>query len=145
MLTVARSLNCLHSKARAAEIWKRVGDVCAVIWLYLTNCKLTALLFRKAKATKRYGDEDVWDYTFKPTMARPAMTIAMRTANVATSLAPTDGTRVRLDCRAGGSRSAAQECSKVPSLATRSSPGRRVCPARRSQSRSFPSPYGLEV
>jgi hypothetical protein len=41
-----------------------VATVCAIIWLYLTNYKLITRLFQKAKATKRYGDEDVWDYTF---------------------------------------------------------------------------------
>lgn len=41
-----------------------VATVCAVIWLYLTNYKVITRLFQKAKATKRYGDEDVWDYTF---------------------------------------------------------------------------------
>lgn len=41
-----------------------VATVCAVIWLYLTNYKIITWLFQKAKTTKRYGDEDVWDYTF---------------------------------------------------------------------------------
>jgi hypothetical protein len=38
-----------------------VATACAIIWLYLTNYKLITWLFQKARATKRYGDEDVWD------------------------------------------------------------------------------------
>lgn len=41
-----------------------VATLCAIIWLYVSNYKLITRLLQKAKATKRYGDEDVWDYTF---------------------------------------------------------------------------------
>ena len=36
----------------------------AIPWLYATNYKWLTWLLQKAKATKRFGDEDLWDYTF---------------------------------------------------------------------------------
>lgn len=38
--------------------------LCAIVWLYATNYKLPTKLLQAIGATKRYGDEDVWDYTF---------------------------------------------------------------------------------
>jgi hypothetical protein len=35
-----------------------------VLWLYASTYKLLTQLLQQIKATKRYGDEDVWDYTF---------------------------------------------------------------------------------
>ena len=37
---------------------------CALLWLYGTNYKLLTRLLQSISATKRYGDEDVWDFTF---------------------------------------------------------------------------------
>jgi hypothetical protein len=37
---------------------------CAILWLYASTYKLLTQLLQKMGATKRYGDEDVWDYTF---------------------------------------------------------------------------------
>jgi hypothetical protein len=41
-----------------------VSVACAVLWLYASTYKLLTQLLQQIKATKRYGDEDVWDYTF---------------------------------------------------------------------------------
>ena len=41
-----------------------VAFICAILWLYVTNRKLLTKLFQKIGATKRYGDEDVWDFMF---------------------------------------------------------------------------------
>lgn len=41
-----------------------VSVVCSVLWLYASTYKLITRFMQKIKATKRYGDEDVWDYTF---------------------------------------------------------------------------------
>ena len=41
-----------------------VSVVCAVVWLYVTNYKWPTKILRAIGATKRYGDEDVWDYMF---------------------------------------------------------------------------------
>lgn len=41
-----------------------VSLVLAVLWLYAATYKLLHQLLRWMRATKRYGDEDVWDYTF---------------------------------------------------------------------------------
>jgi len=37
---------------------------CAVLWLYASTYKLLTRLLQWMNATKRYGDEDVWDFTF---------------------------------------------------------------------------------
>jgi hypothetical protein len=36
----------------------------AVLWLYILNYRWGGWLLRKIKATKKYGDEDVWDFAF---------------------------------------------------------------------------------
>lgn len=41
-----------------------ISFVCGVLWLYATNYKIVARLLQTIGATKRYGDEDLWDYTF---------------------------------------------------------------------------------
>jgi hypothetical protein len=41
-----------------------VSVACAVLWLYVGTYKLMTRFFQLIGATKRYGDEDVWDYTF---------------------------------------------------------------------------------
>lgn len=41
-----------------------VASVLAIGWLYLSNYKLIVRALQLIKATRRFGDEDVWDYTF---------------------------------------------------------------------------------
>jgi hypothetical protein len=41
-----------------------VSLVCSVLWLYAMNRKLFTRLLQKIGATRRYGDEDVWDFMF---------------------------------------------------------------------------------
>jgi hypothetical protein len=41
-----------------------VSVICAVASLYANNYKLLTQFLQRIKATKRYGDEDVWDLTF---------------------------------------------------------------------------------
>ncbi len=41
-----------------------VGFLLSIVWLYATNYKLLTRLLQTINATKRYGDEDVWDFTF---------------------------------------------------------------------------------
>ncbi|ACB28446.1 DUF6338 family protein [Methylobacterium radiotolerans] len=41
-----------------------ISFFCGVLWLYASNYKLVAWLLQTIRATKRFGDEDVWDYTF---------------------------------------------------------------------------------
>jgi hypothetical protein len=41
-----------------------IGLVLSVLWLYLSNYKALTWLLQKIGATKKYGDEDVWDHTF---------------------------------------------------------------------------------
>ncbi len=41
-----------------------VSLFCAVIWLYASTYRWLTRLMRHIKATKRCGDEDVWDFTF---------------------------------------------------------------------------------
>jgi hypothetical protein len=53
----------------ASSVWlifwaSIVSVVCAVLWLYVSTYKLITRLLQWTRATKRYGDEDVWDYTF---------------------------------------------------------------------------------
>ena len=46
-----------------------VGLVLALLWLYAATYKLITRLLQKIRATKKYGDEDVWDFTFNSTKA----------------------------------------------------------------------------
>lgn len=41
-----------------------VALLCAIVWLYVTNYKILTRLLQWTRATKRYGDEDVWDFMF---------------------------------------------------------------------------------
>lgn len=41
-----------------------VAVTLSIIWLYITNKKVTARILQNIGATKTYGDEDVWDFTF---------------------------------------------------------------------------------
>jgi len=41
-----------------------VSVISAIMWLYISTYKLMTWFLQRIKATKRYGDEDVWDYTF---------------------------------------------------------------------------------
>jgi hypothetical protein len=41
-----------------------VGFLLAIVWLYVMNYKLDTRLLQWIGATKRYGDEDLWDFTF---------------------------------------------------------------------------------
>jgi len=41
----------------------------SILWLYVTRFKLITRFFQWIGATKRYGDEDVWDYTFNSSRA----------------------------------------------------------------------------
>ncbi len=38
--------------------------VLAVVWVYAVNYKWMVRILHKIRATKKYGDEDVWDYIF---------------------------------------------------------------------------------
>lgn len=38
--------------------------VMSILWLYITNNKLPIRLMQYVNATRRFGDEDVWDFTF---------------------------------------------------------------------------------
>lgn len=40
-----------------------VAVTLATVWLYINNKKVVAKFLQKIKATRRYGDEDVWDFT----------------------------------------------------------------------------------
>jgi Family of unknown function (DUF6338) len=41
-----------------------VSLVCSIIWLYVTNYRLAGRFLRFLGATRRYGREDVWDFSF---------------------------------------------------------------------------------
>jgi len=41
-----------------------VALISSVLWLYSTNRKLLTRALQKIGATKRYGDEDIWDFLF---------------------------------------------------------------------------------
>jgi len=41
-----------------------IGLVLAVLWIYAATYKLVTKALQVIKATKKYGDEDVWDFTF---------------------------------------------------------------------------------
>jgi hypothetical protein len=41
-----------------------VSVICALVSLYANNYKLLTQLLQRIGATRRYGDEDVWDFTF---------------------------------------------------------------------------------
>jgi hypothetical protein len=41
-----------------------VGISCSMLWLYAFNYKIPGRILRAIKATKKYGDEDLWDFIF---------------------------------------------------------------------------------
>jgi len=41
-----------------------VSTACSIAYLYVANRKILYALFQKVGATKRHGDEDIWDLTF---------------------------------------------------------------------------------
>ncbi len=41
-----------------------VGFVLAILWVYASTWKILTKFLQFIRATKRYGDEDVWDFTF---------------------------------------------------------------------------------
>jgi hypothetical protein len=41
-----------------------IGIVLSVLWIYASTYKLVTIVLQAIKATKKYGDEDVWDFTF---------------------------------------------------------------------------------
>lgn len=47
-----------------------VAFVSSIIWLYAFKWKLLGKFFRYIGATKKYGDEDLWDYIFNSSDAR---------------------------------------------------------------------------
>src|SRR5215203_5886407 len=44
-----------------------VALVCSIGWLYAVNFKVLGRILRSIKATKSFGQEDVWDYVFSLT------------------------------------------------------------------------------
>jgi hypothetical protein len=46
-----------------------VGLILAILWLYISNYKWDTRFLQKIRATKTYGDEDVWDFTFNSPVA----------------------------------------------------------------------------
>jgi hypothetical protein len=41
-----------------------VALICSILWLYVTNFRLITRSLHLIRATKRYGDQDVWDFIF---------------------------------------------------------------------------------
>jgi len=41
-----------------------IGLCLSVVWMYCVNYKVMVRILQKIKATKHYGDEDVWDFAF---------------------------------------------------------------------------------
>jgi hypothetical protein len=41
-----------------------VGLILSILWIYSATYKWITWILQKIRATKMYGDEDVWDYTF---------------------------------------------------------------------------------
>lgn len=41
-----------------------IGFAASIIWLYAVNYKILTRILQGIGATKRYGDEDVWEFTF---------------------------------------------------------------------------------
>ena len=46
-----------------------VAAVCSILWLYAFNYKLLGRFLRLIKATKKFGDEDLWEFVFNSTDA----------------------------------------------------------------------------
>ncbi len=41
-----------------------IGVILSVLWIYVSTYKIITIFLQTIKATKKYGDEDVWDFTF---------------------------------------------------------------------------------
>lgn len=41
-----------------------IGIVLSIVWLYAARYKLLTRFLQRVGATRKFGDEDVWDYTF---------------------------------------------------------------------------------
>lgn len=50
--------------ARQIAVTSAVALVCSIGWLYQANNKVITRILQRLGATKRYGDEDIWDYMF---------------------------------------------------------------------------------
>ena len=53
----------------ASSVWEIIAAsvaalVLSIIWLYVTNNKIPVWIMQRIGATRRFGDEDVWDFTF---------------------------------------------------------------------------------
>ena len=46
-----------------------VGLILSVLWIYAATYKWLTRILQKIRATKTYGDEDVWDYTLNSSIA----------------------------------------------------------------------------
>lgn len=62
--TSKESINSLINTRMTQEIlWAMVISlVSSILWLYAANYKLLTRALQKIKATRKYGDEDVWDF-----------------------------------------------------------------------------------
>ena len=45
-----------------------IAFVLAILWLYFHNHKILGWFLQKIQATKKFGDEDVWDFVFNSSM-----------------------------------------------------------------------------
>ncbi len=62
--SAANERSVLTDEVVAQLAWAAlIGFLCAIAWLYLVNYKLVTRLLQAIGATKRYGDEDVWEFT----------------------------------------------------------------------------------
>lgn len=41
-----------------------IGTILAILWLYISQYKILTRFLQIIRATRKYGDEDVWDFTF---------------------------------------------------------------------------------
>jgi hypothetical protein len=63
-LAAAGSKEVVTAQIAHEVIWALgISVVLAVIWLYASTYKFLTRFLQWAKATKKYGDEDVWDFT----------------------------------------------------------------------------------
>ena len=58
------SINSLINTRMTQEIlWAMVISISSsILWLYAANYKILTRILQKIKATRKYGDEDVWDF-----------------------------------------------------------------------------------
>ena len=67
-LADAPTREVVSGEVLAEVLWALlIGIVLAVGWLYASRFKLLTRLLQKIGATKKFGDEDVWDFTFNST------------------------------------------------------------------------------